>query len=262
MEKPLKDEARLILVGSHTVSDADLTPPEMCLTVKHISIEQIEAGIESQLAEEEFHRHQRALSAMRAGALFYCLKCAMEVSGRKYTGFWAHCENRFGVTRGTISRKMTLVARWASKNGGNKKLITQLAKAAQLDPAAKNAPKAVQLAFKWIDGLDLSDVYRRERLVNYGPQNTGKLLGDPKKGRHTGENIQLKKQAEAGGAAATLGEFLDEFLNNKIYEQLTDADLQHLRERVVEFETVVSNLALARKLKRLPDNWRLLESQP
>ena len=255
---------------SHTVTErevqADLDSADKmavskirCI-VQHISRDEIESAIDTELAASEWHRQRSAIADLRAGALFLCLKSQM---GSGYSGFWKHCETRFKVHRATVSRKMRLAVKWLAANGGNPKLITELAQAAELDPAKlKTAPKAVQLAFDWIGGQTTTELYRKYKLVNYGPQNTGKLLGDPKKGRHTGENIQLKKQAEAGGAAATLGEFLDEFLNNKIYEQLTDADLQHLRERVVEFETVVSNLALARKLKRLPDNWRLLESQP
>lgn len=181
MKTPLKDDGKLVLAGSYTVNPLNVEPPElkMCKPGLHISVEQIEEAIIRELASEETHRQQRAMCAMRAGALFYCLKKAMEVSGKKYTGFWDHCEKQFSVTRMTISKKMRLCANWAAKNGAKTELIEELAAAASLEPS-KDAPKAVQLAFEWIGDLDLSDLYRREKLVNYGPQNTGKLLGDPK----------------------------------------------------------------------------------
>ena len=224
----------------------------------NFTLERIETLCEQQLEAADFYRKKQAVHELQSGVLFHMLR---SLRHQQQNEFWSYVEKRFGYHRTTIARKMRLALRWAKQTGATDAQVLELAQACKIE-SPKGAPVGVQLAFEWIGDLATTDLMRREKIINYGPQNTGKLLGDPKKGRHTGENIQLKKQAEAGGAAATLGEFLDEFLNNKIYEQLADADLQHLRERVIEFETVVSNLALARKLKRLPDNWRLQESQP
>jgi len=259
-ETALREDVALMVVGRHTVAPEDLDPPdmEMCCTMQHISVEQIETEICRYLAAEEDHRQQRALCAMRAGALFYLLKQRLKVSGRKYTGFWEHCEQRFGVNRATISRKMRLVARWAAKNGASEELIAELASASQVG-SSEAVPKAVQLAFDWIGGLDLSDLYRREKLVNYGPQNTGKLLGDPNVKRHTRERMLAKSQKEADKHGRFVGALMDGFLSCRTYEMMSDRELQVLREIAYEFERAVGNMAAGRRLPRLGENWRLME---
>ena len=173
---------------SHTVTpqevQADLDSADKMVvstircTVQHISRDEIESAIDTELAAGQLHRQRSAIADLRAGALFLCLKSQM---GSGYSGFWKHCETRFTVNRATISRKMRLAVKWLAANGGNPKLITELAQAMELDPAKlKSAPKAVQLAFDWIGDQTTTDLYRKYKLVNYGPQNTGKLLGDPK----------------------------------------------------------------------------------
>ena len=263
MKPTLKTDAKLIVTGQHKVTPDDIEPPEfkMCLPDKHISVEQLEAAIDQELAADEHHRQQRTMAAMRAGALFYCLKKAMEVSGKKYTGFWEHCEKRFGVNRATVSRKMRLCANWAAKNGAKAELISELAEAATLEPS-KDAPKAVQLAFEWIGDLDLSDLYRREKLVNYGPQNTGKLLGDPKLKRRLPDSEHgLEQQQkwvaeqwrEPGFTRKELLRWLAPDLKTKVkpYLLLTDAELNEFASLLHDLHREICDARVGRgALKR------------
>jgi hypothetical protein len=129
------------------------------------------------------HRKYRSICALRAGALFYLLKRTM---GAGYTNFWAHCEKRFAVNRATISRKMRLVSKWAATMGASEDQIAELASASDLSDALPS----VQLAFTWTEGLDLSDLYRREKLINYGPK--GAPPGTDKGHRRTKQVIELE----------------------------------------------------------------------
>jgi hypothetical protein len=237
------------------ISLAVVEPPELKLAAPdaRLTVSQIESHIDQELATEEMHRQGRAIAAMRAGAWFYCLKQAMAVSGRKYTGFWEHCEKRFNVARGTVSKKMRLVAIWAGKNGAKAELITQLAEAAKLEPSADASP-AVQLAFDWIADLDLSDLYRREKLTGQAPT-----------GGNTGNHTPRRAKAEIDKAALeesarhyfTLAEAaLNKLYAQELYAQLDDESLALLRENLLEIGTAIKDLAAHRGLKRLPATWR------
>ena len=172
---------------SHNFDLTQIEPPKdfekMCCTVQHISKAELEAAIERELAAEEMHRKYRSICALRAGALFYLLKRTM---GAGYTNFWAHCEKRFAVNRATISRKMRLVSKWAATMGASEDQIAELASASDLSDALPS----VQLAFTWTEGLDLSDLYRREKLINYGPK--GAPPGTDKGHRRTKQAIELE----------------------------------------------------------------------
>jgi hypothetical protein len=222
-------------------------PPvlEMCCTEQHISIDDIERGIAALLVEEESHRQKRAICAIRAGAGFYMLRKAMEVSGRKYTGFWQHCETRFGVNRATISRKMRLAANWAAANGAKAELLSELAQAASLELTA-TTPKAVQLAFDWIGDLDLSDLYRREKLVNYGPR--GGDMGNHVPRRTNAAIRQAEAEARSAQQLKLLARAFDIWREEKLHYHLSDDGLRQLQVTVMEFAAQINAFCKDRKI--------------
>jgi hypothetical protein len=130
------------------------------------TLEQIEQAISATLNEEETAKRKSALACLRSGVLFYLLKVAMGVNGRKYTGFWEACETKFGIKRATISKKMRLANIWANEVRAGEKGIKQLALVT--DCTDITAP-GVKLALDWIGDRSVSDLYREYGLVTYGP---------------------------------------------------------------------------------------------
>jgi hypothetical protein len=135
--------------------------------VNTFSVEECETAIAHALAASEEHRRQSAIWDLRAGILLQIYRQSLKVNGRKFTGFWARAEERFRVTRGTISKKMRLAAIWAKENGASPEQQRELAEAADLTDTSL---PAVQLAFDWIGERTTTDLYREHGLVSYGPQ--------------------------------------------------------------------------------------------
>lgn len=132
--------------------------PEMCSPGERISLEKVLTLLQEELSAEQFHKDQRSVHALRAGALFHVLKQQM---GGGYSGFWKLCEERFRVSRATISKKMRLVTAWARKSGASAAQISQLAESADFD---KDAPLG-QLVMAFVGDNDVSELYRREKIV-------------------------------------------------------------------------------------------------
>lgn len=225
-------------------------------SVNGFSRDQIEEAIVQELSADEWHRQRSAIAALRAGALFLCLKSQM---GKGYTGFWEHCEARFKVPRSSISKKMRLAVRWLAANGGKPSLITKLATATELDPSKADS-KAVQLAFDWIGENTTTDLYRREKLVNYGPQGGNQWPKDKERHRRTRGAIDAERDAKAAlENFRWLRMDIDICHSSKLYELLDDSHLARLRERLIELQNDVSSIATSRGLKRLGDQWRMTE---
>lgn len=124
----------------------------------------------------------------------------------------------------------------------------------------QDAGKLLAVLGTVMDGKTMTMLYRSiKRIREATPKEGNGLLGDPKAPRHTSETVLAKREQLAAESVAMLSACLDGILDTRSYEELCDSDLQHLRERLIETETAISNLATARRLKRLPDNWRLLE---
>lgn len=143
---------------------------KMCNTVLHISQEKVLTMLAEELRAEQFHNEKRSFHALRAGALFHVLKQQM---GGGYSGFWKLCEDNFGVSKMTVSRKMRLFAAFAKKSGASEEQVLELAQAADFD---KDAPLG-QLVMSFIGDDDVSELYRKHKITEpkekggYRPNN-------------------------------------------------------------------------------------------
>lgn len=221
--------------------------------MQHISRETLEKALDLELAAEDYHRQRSAIAALRAGVLFALLKVSM---GQGYTGFWKYAEDRFKVNRSTISRKMRLAHQWYVENNINPAQALQLAECTDLDPAHRAAaPKAVQLAFDWIGDQTTTDLLRKYKLIDYGPDGAGGRREGPRP-KGTSEEVAAESAVTVAGI---LSAQLDEFFAAKHYLKLDDLHLRQLNERLTEYQALTHRLVLDRGLRRLPADWRLTE---
>jgi hypothetical protein len=151
---------------------------------------------------------------------------------------------------------MRLVSKWAATMGASEDQIAELASASDLSDALPS----VQLAFTWTEGLDLSDLYRREKLINYGPK--GAPPGTDKGHRRT--KAEIEEANIVADAELSYDEFagmMDASMQDHRFARLDDERLARLRARAREFLAELEVHCHRRKLKPLPDDWRLQESR-
>lgn len=175
MSKAKAIEVELVEEPAQLVSKKSVA---LCNT---LGAEDLESSILEALLQTENHRRQSAMWDLRAGVLFHLYRESLKVNGRKYSGFWDRCEERFGVNRATISRKMRLALVWAKEQGADDAALQQLAAAADFEDQNN---EAVQLAFDWIGDQTTSDLYRKYKLTNVGPQG-GDTSKHPRKDRRS-----------------------------------------------------------------------------
>jgi len=212
------------------------------------TVAQIEQAIMTALADEKAHRRASALADLRSGVLFFLYKASLGVAGRKYTGFWEACETKFGVARGTISKKMRLAVTWAKENGASDEVIHQLATASKLtDP---NNP-AVVLALNWIGDRTTTDLYRDYGLVTYGPKG-----GDLSAHRSGKRRTKAMKEFDDGVEKSTewykygFPNFRDTYLQpKKSWHFLEPAALANLTDVVDKLSKELKTACRSRKIR-------------
>jgi hypothetical protein len=109
-----------------------------------------------------------------------------------------------------------------------------------------------------MDGKTMTEMYRSQKRIREALCSGGDTgVHTPR--RTKAEVEQEAAEADAATSAEILNEIADAWLDDKRYLRLNDLDLQLVRERLIELESAISALANDRRLKRLPDNWRLTE---
>ena len=240
---------QVVAPGTFIPSDEDLdldTP--LILSKKSVTqcyeltVEQCEEAICKAMFLSEEHRKQSAFWDLRTGVLFQIYKQALNVAGRKYTGFWDKAEKRFGVGRATISKKMRLAAIWAKEQGASEEQIRQLAEAADLEDTSL---PAIQMALDFIGDKTTTDLYREHKLVATGP--TGgyrptKADGSPRADKRT--DAEIKRDAlEAQGRhlCSSTAHWIDKTMllsgpeEERSWDLLDDARLEELKLKAYDF---------------------------
>jgi hypothetical protein len=109
-----------------------------------------------------------------------------------------------------------------------------------------------------MDGKSMTELVRSQKIIREALCSGGDTgVHTPR--RTKAEVEQEAAEADAATSAEILNEIADAWLDDKRYLRLNDLDLQLVRERLIELESAISALANDRRLKRLPDNWRLTE---